>query len=302
MSQVLLPARPVPPGNILRCELEARGWTQKDFSEMIHLSEKAISGIVNGTKQITPEAALKFAAATGTSPEFWINLEANYRLQLARKRSSKDELATIAKRGRERLSEEMKNELVDEWDEQDDTDSESLEATPFSLLPLATEQPQPLPAPHWPHLSNAAYRALMGAGLEIEALQVTEQLFAGWLESNLNQAQAALISGHTRDAITYLGECHRAVLLPGKTSKLMGVLRQTIIMVSEQVEEVARSRSGMIDARSVRHRIGQAAEESAHSSDITQEFFSEVRSDRIIQERAQPIINDLIEQRMRYAE
>lgn len=302
MNQVLIPARPVPPGNILRRELEARGWTQKDFSEMIHLSEKAISGIVNGAKQITPEAALKFAAAMGTSPEFWINLEANYRLQLARKRSSDDELAAIAERGRERLSDEMKSELVDEWDEQDENEAEAIEATSFTPLPQATEQPQPLPAPHWPHLSNAAYRALMGAGLEIEAQQVTEQLFAGWLESNLNQAQAALISGHTKDALTHLNECHRAVLLPGRASQLMGVLGQAIVMLSEQVEEIIRVRSGMIDARSVRYRISQAAEESAHSSDIMQEFFNEARADRILHERAQPVITSLIEQRMRHAE
>ena len=52
---------------------------------MIGLSEKAISAIVNGKKQIMPEAALKFAAALDGSAQFWLNLEANYRMHLARR-------------------------------------------------------------------------------------------------------------------------------------------------------------------------------------------------------------------------
>jgi len=34
----------------------------------------------SGTKQVTPETTLELADAFNTSPEFWMNLEANYRL------------------------------------------------------------------------------------------------------------------------------------------------------------------------------------------------------------------------------
>ena len=98
MNEKLIPARLVPPGRILRQELEARGWTQKDFSEIIDLSEKAISAIVNGRKQITPEAAIKFGAALGMSAAFWMNLEANYRLHRAMRESDETQLAAIRSR------------------------------------------------------------------------------------------------------------------------------------------------------------------------------------------------------------
>jgi addiction module HigA family antidote len=79
------PARVTPPGVILKRELEARGWTQNDLAEIMGRPSQAISEIIRGTKQVTPETALELAQAMGTSPEFWTNLEINYRLHLARK-------------------------------------------------------------------------------------------------------------------------------------------------------------------------------------------------------------------------
>jgi len=79
----LRPARVVSPGTILRREIEARDWTQKDLATIVGRPQQAISEIVRGAKQITPETALEFSEAFGTSPEFWMNLETNYRLHLA---------------------------------------------------------------------------------------------------------------------------------------------------------------------------------------------------------------------------
>lgn len=86
MSQNLIPARAVPPGRILLRELDARGWTQKDLAEIMGRPFQAINEIIRGSKQITPETALELAEAFGTSPELWTNLEANYRLHLARQK------------------------------------------------------------------------------------------------------------------------------------------------------------------------------------------------------------------------
>ncbi|MHB1293920.1 MAG: HigA family addiction module antitoxin [Anaerolineae bacterium] len=76
-------ARLVPPGRIIARELEARGWQQKDLAEIMGRPEQAISEILNDKKQITPETARELAGAFGTSIDFWINLETNYRLHLA---------------------------------------------------------------------------------------------------------------------------------------------------------------------------------------------------------------------------
>ncbi len=84
-STNLRPFRPVPPGEILRREIEARGWTQRDLAAKIRRPYQAISEIINGRKQITASTALAFSALFGTSAEFWMNLETNYRLDLARR-------------------------------------------------------------------------------------------------------------------------------------------------------------------------------------------------------------------------
>jgi addiction module HigA family antidote len=85
MSQKLTPSRVPTPGKILSRELEARGWTQKDLAEIIGTPVQTINEIIWGTKQITSETARELSQALGTSAEFWINLEAQYRLHLARK-------------------------------------------------------------------------------------------------------------------------------------------------------------------------------------------------------------------------
>ena len=82
METQLRPARAVAPGNIVRRELEARGWTQKDFAEIIGRPVQVVNEIVAGKKSITPETARLFAAAFGTSAKLWLNLESSYRLRL----------------------------------------------------------------------------------------------------------------------------------------------------------------------------------------------------------------------------
>ena len=84
MSGDLRPARLVLPGRILKQELEAPGWTQRDLAAILGRPEQAISEIITGSKQITPETSVELGQAFGTSPEFWHNLETNYRLELAR--------------------------------------------------------------------------------------------------------------------------------------------------------------------------------------------------------------------------
>ena len=75
-----IPAEVFPPGGILREELEARGWTQSEFAEIIGRPTRVVNEIIAGKRGITPETAQEIAAALGTSPHFWLNLEASYKL------------------------------------------------------------------------------------------------------------------------------------------------------------------------------------------------------------------------------
>ena len=92
MSAILTPARAISPGRILQRELNARGWTQKDLAAITMRPPQAINEIIKGTKQITPETARELSAALGTTAEFWANLEANYRLHLAKKKQKEEEI------------------------------------------------------------------------------------------------------------------------------------------------------------------------------------------------------------------
>ncbi|MEO8714409.1 MAG: HigA family addiction module antitoxin, partial [Acetobacteraceae bacterium] len=80
MTDAFIAAEAFPPGEFLRDELEERGWTQDEFAKMISRPARLISEILAGKRGITPETAIVFSAALGTSPQFWMNLETAFRL------------------------------------------------------------------------------------------------------------------------------------------------------------------------------------------------------------------------------
>ena len=72
-----------PPGDLIKEELEARGWTQVQFAAILGRPFQVVNGILNGKREITPETALQLSAALGSSAEVWARMEAEYRLHLA---------------------------------------------------------------------------------------------------------------------------------------------------------------------------------------------------------------------------
>ena len=74
----------IPPGELLAEELEARGMTQLDLATLMGRPPKVISEIVRGRKAITPRTAIEIEQALGIAAIFWLRLEAQYRLALAR--------------------------------------------------------------------------------------------------------------------------------------------------------------------------------------------------------------------------
>ena len=76
-------ARPVevfPVGVHLLEELEAWGWSQAEFAEIIDRPAQVISEIIAGKKEITRESAAQIAAAMGQSPGYWLRLQDEYHL------------------------------------------------------------------------------------------------------------------------------------------------------------------------------------------------------------------------------
>ncbi len=73
----------VHPGEILSEELDARGLTAHALALKLRVPANRISAIVNGTRGITPDTALRLARCLGTSPAFWMNMQAAYDLHVA---------------------------------------------------------------------------------------------------------------------------------------------------------------------------------------------------------------------------
>jgi HTH-type transcriptional regulator/antitoxin HigA len=73
-------AEAFPPGEYLREELEARGWTQTDLAEILGRPPRVVNEIIAGKRGITPETARGLGDAFGTGPEYWMNLESAYEL------------------------------------------------------------------------------------------------------------------------------------------------------------------------------------------------------------------------------
>lgn len=71
----------VPPGEHLGEELDSRHWSQGDFAQILGRPAQFVSEIVAGKKEITRESAAQIAAALGTSPEYWLNLQNSYLLE-----------------------------------------------------------------------------------------------------------------------------------------------------------------------------------------------------------------------------
>jgi len=79
----LTPAEVFPPGEFIRDELEARGWTQQDLADILGIAAPSLNLIITGKRSITPEMAKSLGNAFGTSAAFWLGLESSYQLSKA---------------------------------------------------------------------------------------------------------------------------------------------------------------------------------------------------------------------------
>jgi len=71
------------PGEIIRDELEARGWTQRDLAYVLGVPEQAVNLIAAGKRGISADMAKALADAFGVPAEFFMNLQRAYDLSRA---------------------------------------------------------------------------------------------------------------------------------------------------------------------------------------------------------------------------
>ena len=69
------------PGEVLReMYLNPLGITVTQAAKALGVTRKHVSAIVNGRAPVTPDMALRLAAAFATEPELWVNMQAQYDL------------------------------------------------------------------------------------------------------------------------------------------------------------------------------------------------------------------------------
>ncbi len=88
---------PIHPGEVLAEELDGLGVSPTELSRQIRVPPNRITQIVNGKRAITGDTALRLAHWFGTSPQFWMNLQALYDVRLAEQEAG-DEIKALPTR------------------------------------------------------------------------------------------------------------------------------------------------------------------------------------------------------------
>lgn len=76
---------PIHPGEVLMEDfIDGFGITQNKLAVSIGVPPRRINEIVHGKRGITADTALRLGQYFGIDPQFWLNLQAHYELQVAK--------------------------------------------------------------------------------------------------------------------------------------------------------------------------------------------------------------------------
>ena len=82
---------PVHPGEVLLEEfMQPLGLSANGLAKSLGVPTNRITAIVNGTRGVTADTAIRLGLAFETTPEFWINLQSRYDLDVARESGCPD--------------------------------------------------------------------------------------------------------------------------------------------------------------------------------------------------------------------
>lgn len=95
--------RPIHPGEHLAEELKELGMSAAALARNLDVPTNRVTAILNRQRGITGDTALRLAHFFGTTPEFWLNLQALYDLRLAKSKSGKSIRQLPRLRGVERI-------------------------------------------------------------------------------------------------------------------------------------------------------------------------------------------------------
>jgi addiction module HigA family antidote len=84
-----MPISAIHPGEHLAEELEALDMSAAELARKLDVPTNRVTQILNGTRAVTGDTALRLAHFFGTSAQFWLNLQSLYELRLAQQKAGK---------------------------------------------------------------------------------------------------------------------------------------------------------------------------------------------------------------------
>ena len=77
---------PSHPGELVKANLEELGMSVADAAKALHVTRQQLYNIMSCKSAVSPEMALRFEQAFGSSAEMWLRMQAAYDLALVRER------------------------------------------------------------------------------------------------------------------------------------------------------------------------------------------------------------------------
>jgi addiction module HigA family antidote len=84
-----MPLTAIHPGEHLAEELKTLDMSAAELARKIRVPTNRVTQILNGTRSITGDTALRLAHFFGTSAQFWLNLQSLYELRRAQEKVGK---------------------------------------------------------------------------------------------------------------------------------------------------------------------------------------------------------------------
>jgi len=97
-----MPLIAIHPGEHLAEELDALGMSAAELARKISVPTNRVTQILNGTRSISGDTALRLGHFFGTSPQFWLNLQSLYDVRIAEQKAGKT-IRTLPKLNRKHL-------------------------------------------------------------------------------------------------------------------------------------------------------------------------------------------------------
>ena len=79
--------QPAAPAKVLREFIARRGMSATKVAHSLGVPPNRITRVLSGARGITADTTLRLARYFGTTPQYWMNLQTEYELQLARRQA-----------------------------------------------------------------------------------------------------------------------------------------------------------------------------------------------------------------------